>query len=211
MKLTLFLKRFLDIVLSFLLLVFFMPVLVLIALVIRIIDGPKVIFRQKRVGRFGKVFTVYKFRTMILEMPDKPTSDVYDPDSCITRTGKFLRKTSLDELPQLLNVLMGTMSFVGPRPLIVAEKNVHELRMEKGVYAVRPGITGLAQVSGRDMITHEEKVKYDLEYINNLSIMNDIKIVVRTFKAVLKGEGVVEGQQTGESKGKEEKKAEQGK
>ncbi len=206
MKLTLFFKRFFDIVVSFFLLVILLPVFALIALVVRVVDGPKVIFLQKRVGKGGKEFTVYKFRTMILEMPDKPTSDVYDPDSCITKTGKFLRKTSLDELPQLLNVLMGSMSFVGPRPLIVIEKDVHELRMKKGVYDVCPGITGLAQVSGRDMITHEEKVKYDVEYVENLSLFNDIKIIFRTIAAVLKGEGVVEGRQEKEAQAEKEKK-----
>ena len=206
MKLTLFFKRFFDIFVSFFLLVILLPVFALIALVVRVVDGPKVIFLQKRVGKGGKEFTVYKFRTMILEMPDKPTIDVYDPDSCITKTGKFLRKTSLDELPQLLNVLMGSMSFVGPRPLIVIEKDVHELRMKKGVYDVRPGITGLAQVSGRDMISHEEKVKYDKEYVENLSLFKDIKIIFRTLAAVLKGEGVVEGRQGKEAQAEKEKK-----
>ncbi|NLP48466.1 MAG: sugar transferase [Clostridiales bacterium] len=193
-KLTLILKRSFDILFSLLGLLIVWPLFLLIALLIRIFDGPKAFFRQERVGMHGEVFILYKFRTMIREMPDKPTKDVHNPEKCITKTGKFLRKTSLDELPQFLNVLNGTMSFIGPRPLIVSEKNIHQMRKEQGVYSVRPGITGLAQVSGRDTISHEDKVKYDREYVENISLYNDLKIIIRTVAAVLKGEDVVEGQ-----------------
>ena len=187
-------KRSLDILLSALgLLVLLIP-FVIVALVIYGDDPGPVLFRQYRVGRGGALFQLYKFRTMKLDTPcSVATRDMHDPDLYVTRAGRFLRKTSLDELPQLLNVLRGDMSLVGPRPLIPEETEIHEMRHSRGVYALRPGLTGLAQINGRDMVSQEEKVRYDACYLEHLSLWLDLKILLATVPKVLGGEGVVEG------------------
>ncbi len=186
-------KRACDIVISLVLLVLLSPVLAAISLVILLDDGAPVIFRQERVGRDNKIFSVLKFRTMRKDTPNVATADLTDSDKYITKSGDFLRKTSLDELPQLINVLNGSMSFIGPRPLIPDETEIRELRKEHGVYAVRPGVTGWAQVNGRDILSPKEKVLYDREYVNNLSLSFDFLILLRTVKVVLKREDIAEG------------------
>lgn len=186
-------KRFFDFICSAVALLLLSPILAVLSLLIRIYDGKNVIFRQKRIGRNGDLFEIYKFRTMKEGTRNAATSELHESDSQVTRFGRILRKTSLDELPQLWNILKGDMSFVGPRPLIPEEKEIHELRKASGVYAVRPGITGLAQVNGRDQITIDQKVAYDEKYAKERTILMDIKIIFQTVKVVLTGEGYAEG------------------
>lgn len=175
-------KRALDVIVSFLwLLVLFVPML-LISLVSLVMQGAPVFLRQERYGKDGKVFQIYKFRTMKNGTPNV-ASDNVDADR-ITAWGNFLRRTSVDELPQLWNILKGDMSFIGPRPLIVEEKKAHELRLQNGVYRVRPGITGWAQVNGRDFVGIEQKVKYDAEYIEKASFAFDAKIIRKSIISV---------------------------
>ena len=152
-----------------------------------------VLFRQQRVGRNNEVFSIYKFRTMKNNTGNVATAQLKNSDEFITRSGRFFRKTSLDELPQLFNILKGDMSFVGPRPLIPEEEEIRQLRNKKGVYAVRPGMTGLAQINGRDNLDMVQKTEYDLQYIENMSFFNDIKILFKTVFVVLSGKDIVEG------------------
>lgn len=189
-----FVKRTADIVLSALgLLVLLIPMGV-VALAIYVDDPGKVLFRQYRVGRNGKRFRFYKFRTMREDTPKYlSTSEVDDPEMYITRLGKFLRKSSLDEIPQLFNVLKGDMSLVGPRPLISDEYEIHQMRTRFGVYNIRPGVTGLAQINGRDMVEPAEKVRWDVKYLENFGPMMDLKILLATVPKVFGGSGVVEG------------------
>jgi len=175
----------------------FLPIGLGIALAIRLDDGGPVLFRQVRVGRGGRPFKINKFRTMAVKTPNCPTASLGNPDRYITRVGRFLRKSSLDELPQLWNLILGQMSVVGPRPLIPEEGDIHELRHRWGVYAVRPGITGLAQVNGRDLVRDPEKAAMDRDYVRGFSIWLDLSILVRTVLVVLKAEGVHEGTRPG--------------
>ena len=189
-----FVKRALDAILSAIgLLVLAVP-FVVVALVVYIDDPGKVFFSQRRVGRNGKTFRLYKFRTMRLNTPKyMATMDVDDPDKYITRVGRVLRKLSLDELPQLWNVLKGDMSIVGPRPLIPNEEEIHQMRERFGVYTVRPGVTGLAQINGRDLVNPADKVRWDVRYVENIGFGLDVKIVFATIPKIFGGEGVVEG------------------
>lgn len=166
----------------------------IIALLIYIDDPGKVIFSQDRVGRNGRIFRLYKFRTMKLDTPKYvATSEMQNPEQYITKVGKILRKLSLDEIPQLFNVIFGDMSLVGPRPLIPGEKPIHDMRMRFGVYTVRPGVTGLAQVNGRDTVRPADKVRYDVKYVENFGIGGDLDIIFSTIPKVFAGSGVVEG------------------
>lgn len=187
-------KRALDFILSLLgLIVFLIPIFVT-ALVVYIDDPGKVIFSQKRVGKNGKLFSLYKFRTMKQDTPKyMATMDVDDPDKYITRVGHVLRKLSMDEIPQLFNVLKGDMSLVGPRPLIPNEEEIHIMRERFGVYSVRPGVTGLAQINGRDTVSPAEKVRWDVRYVERLGFWLDVKILFATVPKIFGGEGVVEG------------------
>ncbi len=186
-----YVKRALDVFFAYMiLLVAYIPML-FIALAIKLTSQGSVIFRQVRIGAGGRRFVCYKFRTMREDAPTNlSTAEFADADAYVTSVGRFLRRTSLDELPQLFNVLGGDMSLVGPRPLIPEEKEVHRQRRELGVYAVRPGITGLAQVMGRDMLTDEEKVGYDTEYATEIDFALDVRIILSTFGKVLSADGV---------------------
>lgn len=144
----------------------------------------KAIFTQNRVGKNGKLFKIYKFRTLSNISAYIAASDV-DFNAHSNKWGRFLRKTSLDELPQLINVLKGDMSLIGPRPLILNEKNVHTLRNKKGVYQISPGITGLAQVKGRNSISNESKVEMDYEYLKSYGFIIDIKVFFLSIVKVL--------------------------
>ena len=187
-------KRFFDVVFSFLGLTILLIPIGIIALLVYIDDPGKVIFSQNRIGKGNRPFRLYKFRTMKLDTPKyMATSQVVDPDQYITRVGKILRKLSLDEIPQLVNVLKGDMSLVGPRPLIPSEKPIHDMRDRFGVYTVRPGVTGLAQVNGRDTVLPADKVRYDVKYVEKFGIFTDIKILFATVPKVFAGSGVVEG------------------
>ena len=186
-------KRLFDIVASILLLIILFIPFLLIGLIIFIDDGGPVIFKQYRVGKGNKLFYIYKFRTMKKDTRNTSTEDLTEADECIIRSGRILRKTSVDELPQIFNILRGEMSFVGPRPLIPEEKEIRALRAEHNIYSVTPGMTGLAQVYGRDTLSDEEKVKLDKEYVDKKSILLDIKILFRTVIVVLKGKDIIEG------------------
>lgn len=190
-------KRLMDIVLSAMgLLVLLIPLLI-VAAVVYIDDPGKVVFAQYRVGKHGKRFKLYKFRTMKMNTPKYlSTMELEDPDQYITRAGHFLRKTSLDEIPQLLNVLKGDMSLVGPRPLISDEYEIHQMRMRFGVYNVQPGVTGLAQINGRDTVSPLEKVHWDVKYLENFGPWLDLKILFATVPKIFGGVGVVEGYST---------------
>lgn len=188
-----FMKRTFDFCVSLFLLILLSPVLAVIALVILIDDGAPVIFRQKRVGRNAENFEIIKFRTMKKGTRNAATANLSEADEQITRSGRILRKTSLDELLQLVNVLNGSMSLVGPRPLIPEETDIHELRLKYGVYSVRPGVTGWAQINGRDNLSAKEKALFDKEYIDKQSLLFDIKILIRTVSVVLRRENISEG------------------
>lgn len=186
-------KRIFDFTVSLLMLIILSPVFLLISVLILFDAGTPVIFKQYRVGKDNKLFYVYKFRTMKKNTRNTSTDDLKEAESCITRSGRILRKSSLDELPQLFNVLIGNMSFVGPRPLIPEEKEIRKLRAEYGVFSVKPGMTGLAQVNGRDMLSIEEKALFDKEYVEKQSFWFDIKIMLKTVSVVLKRENIAEG------------------
>lgn len=189
-----FFKRTVDIVLSAMALIALIVPMLVIALLIAIFDPGKIFFTQKRVGKDGKLFNIYKFRTMRMDaFKYMATSDVDDPRKYLTPLGRNLRKCSLDELPQLINVLRGDMSLVGPRPLIPNEEDIHIMRERFGVYSVRPGITGLAQINGRDTISPAEKVRWDVRYVENFGPVLDMKILFATVPKVFGREGIVEG------------------
>ena len=187
-------KRIFDIIASLLGICILLLPFALIAVVIYIDDPGSVVFSQNRVGRGGKLFRLYKFRTMKKETPRyMPTADVDDPAKYITRVGNVLRKLSLDEIPQLFNVLKGDMSLIGPRPLIPNEGDIHVMRERLGVYAVRPGVTGLAQINGRDLVQPADKVRWDVRYIEQFGMWMDVKILLSTVPKVFACVGVVEG------------------
>ncbi|MFR8012536.1 MAG: sugar transferase [Clostridia bacterium] len=186
-------KRLFDFICSLVLLIILSPILAIIALVILIDDGPPVIFRQNRVGKDERIFKIYKFRTMKNGTRNAATHDLVESESAVTRSGKGLRKLSLDELPQLVNIVKGDMSFVGPRPLIPEEKGIRALRRARGVYSVRPGVTGWSQVNGRDLVDDETKAKMDQEYVQRRSLFFDLKILLKTVVVVLKRDGIAEG------------------
>ena len=190
-----FVKRALDIVISLTALILLFVPMMIIALIIRLESRGQALFKQRRIGLLGKEFTIYKFRSMYLSAPrDTATNDLEDAKIHITRVGAFLRKTSLDELPQLINILRGDMSLIGPRPLIVSEDIIHVLRKEAGVYSIRPGITGWAQINGRDCVDADTKVALDIEYLRNFSFAMDFRILLRTMSVVITGDGFSEGQ-----------------
>ncbi len=191
-----FLKRFLDVLFSGLMLIVLLPVLALVALLIKLDSKGPVIFKQKRVGKDKKHFHIYKFRTMRTDTPsDVPTNDLRGANSYITKLGGFLRKTSLDELPQLVNILKGEMSFIGPRPALWNQYELIRLRDECGANDVLPGLSGWAQVNGRDLLGLEEekKARYDGEYARNISLGFDLKCLALTVVNVLGMRGVADG------------------
>lgn len=189
-----FLKRFFDIILSLVAIIVFSWLLVIIAIAIVVEDKGNILFKQKRIGKNKKEFYIYKFRTMKVSTPkDVPTHLLDNPESYITKIGGFLRKTSLDELPQLFNILKGDMSIVGPRPALWNQFDLIALRDENGSNSVRPGLTGWAQVNGRDELPIDVKAGFDGEYIKKMSIIFDIKIILMTVVSVFTSKGVREG------------------
>ena len=198
-------KRLLDIILSGCGIVILSPVYLLVALAIVLDDPGPVFFRQKRVGIHKTHFQILKFRTMRMCTPhDVPTHLLDDPAQYITRVGRFLRKTSLDELPQIFQIFTGKMAVIGPRPALWNQYDLIAQRDLYGANDVRPGLTGWAQINGRDELPIEVKARLDGEYVRNLSFLFDCKCFLGSITAVLKHEGVVEGG-TG-SIGKEQKK-----
>lgn len=186
-------KRLFDIVVSFFALIILSPLFLFIMAVNFFTPNCKVFFSHERRGRSGKPFKIYKFQTMTNDTPNCATGELEYPEEYITRFGAFLRKTSMDELPQLWNILKGDMSFVGPRPLISSEIRAHRLRLEYGVYRFRPGLTGWAQINGRDDISLMKKMKLDKEYCDKWSLKLDLIILLRSFGVVVKREGYQEG------------------
>lgn len=181
-----FLKRFLDIIFCLLLSIILIIPEIIIAILIKFTSKGPVIFKQVRIGLDSKPFVIYKFRTMSEDAPHElATAETKDVAQYIDGIGNFLRKTSMDELPQLLNVLKGDMSIIGPRPLIVSEKDINRRRHALGIDTIFPGITGLAQVMGRDMLDDNEKIKYDLTYYQNVSFRLDFKIMCLTLQKVI--------------------------
>lgn len=182
-----FIKRLLDICLSGMALILLSPVLLVVAVLVRTKLGSPVLFKQERPGKNEKIFTLYKFRTMTDEKDEK--GQLLPDEVRLTSFGKMLRSTSLDELPELINIFKGEMSIIGPRPLLVKYLPLYN-EEQKHRHDVRPGLTGLAQINGRNAITWERKFEYDVEYVKNLSFALDCKIFFETIKAVLKREGI---------------------
>ena len=198
-------KSSLDFIISLLALIVLALPMVILALIIKLDDRGPVFFKQKRIGKDQKHFMMLKFRTMRTDTPkDTATHLLTDPQKYITKVGRFLRKTSLDELPQLINILCGHMSIVGPRPALWNQFDLIEEREKYGVHQVRPGLTGWAQVNGRDELEIPVKAKLDGEYIEKFGLMMDIRCFFATF-GILNGKGVVEGG-TGELHRQEQEK-----
>lgn len=188
-------KRFLDIILSLAALAMLWPMFALISVLIKCDSPGPVFFRQKRVGIGKKHFDILKFRTMCTDTPAEiPTHLLKNPDAYITRSGRFLRRTSLDELPQLINILRGEMSIVGPRPALWNQLDLLEARDRCGANDVLPGLTGWAQVNGRDELEIDDKARYDGEYVRHLSLGMDMKCIMKTFAVVGSGKGIAEGE-----------------
>lgn len=189
-----YIKRFLDFIISLMAICGLSWLLIIVALIIKIEDGGNILFKQKRIGLNKKEFYIYKFRTMKITTPkDVPTHLLENPESYITAIGRFLRKSSLDELPQLFNILKGEMSLVGPRPALWNQFDLIAERDKYGANSVVPGLTGWAQINGRDELPIAVKSAYDGEYVNKMSFLFDIYILFRTVVSVFKADGVVEG------------------
>ena len=183
-------KKLFDILLScLLLLVFLIPILV-VALMVKITSRGPALYTSDRVGIHNSIFKMYKFRTMKIDTPQVATHLMTNPNQYLTPIGKFLRKTSLDELPQLFNILKGDMSFVGPRPALFNQDDLVSLRTEKGIDSLVPGLTGWAQINGRDELPIPIKVGFDEYYYKNKSFLLDLKILFLTFVKVIRSEGV---------------------
>jgi O-antigen biosynthesis protein WbqP len=174
-------KRIFDFIFAIALLVLISPLFLIISIVIKLDSKGPILFKQRRIGKERKEFQIYKFRTMKIDTPNLATDKLTNPDQYITSSGKILRKTSLDEIPQLFNIIKGEMSFVGPRPALYNQYELIDMRDARGINSCIPGITGYAQVNGRDMISDEEKVKLDEYYMQNCSLLLDIKIIFKTF------------------------------
>ena len=196
-----------DIVLSFIGAVVLLPVFVIVSIAIVIDDPGPVFFKQKRVGKNKKLFWLHKFRSMKVKTPDIPTHLLTNPEQYITRVGKILRKTSLDELPQIYDILFNKMSIIGPRPALWNQDDLIAERDKYGANDIKPGLTGWAQINGRDELEIPVKAKFDGEYVEKMSFGFDCKCFFGTITSVLKSDGVVEGG-TGEMKKQEEKEKE---
>ena len=191
-----YIKRMLDFILSLLAIIILSPVLLITAILVKIKLGSPVIFKQQRPGKNEKIFTLYKFRTMTDKKDEK--GNLLPDEQRLTKFGKILRSTSLDELPELLNILKGDMAIVGPRPQLIKDMIFMTTEQRKR-HTVRQGLTGLAQVNGRNNLTWEEKIEYDLEYIKNITFVNDLKIIFKTIGKVFKREDIeTEGMETAE-------------
>ena len=187
-------KRWIDIIGAICGLIFFFPLFVILALVIKLDSEGPIFFRQRRLGRDKKEFYILKFRTMKQDTPANiPTHQLRDAKQYLTRSGRWLRKMSLDELPQLVNILKGDMSFIGPRPALWNQEDLIEKREQYGANHVPVGLSGWAQVNGRDKLSIEEKAKLDGEYAKKQSFFFDCKCLVKTVSCVLKQEGILEG------------------
>lgn len=183
-------KRILDIIISFIALIMLSPILLLVSILIKIKLGSPILFKQKRPGLNEKIFTIYKFRTMTNQRDN--FGELLDDSRRLTKFGKFLRSTSIDELPELYNILKGDMSIVGPRPLLIRYLPYFS-DFERKRSHIRPGITGLAQVNGRNALTWNERFLLDVEYVNKLNFILDIKIMIRTIIVVFQKKDILVG------------------
>ena len=183
-------KRLVDLILTLLAMSFLVLPLIIISVLVRLTSKGPVLYWSDRVGKINKIFKMPKFRSMNIDTPAVATHLLDDPGKFLTPVGDFLRKSSLDELPQLWCILKGDMSFVGPRPALFNQDDLITLRTEKGVHALVPGLTGWAQINGRDELPIPQKVDLDVEYLNHQSLWLDIKIIWLTFVKVLKKDGV---------------------
>lgn len=187
-----YIKRTLDLILSLMVLIILIPLMSIIYILVKIKLGSPVIFKQQRPGKNEKIFTLYKFRTMT-DKKDENGNLLPDSDR-LTKFGKLLRSTSLDELPELINIIKGDMAIVGPRPLLVKYLPYYT-KEEKHRHDVRPGLTGLAQVNGRNSISWEEKFKYDVQYVRKITFLGDLKIILKTVKKTVKREDILVGKE----------------
>ena len=185
----LFFKRFLDIIISLISIIVLSPIYLIISILVLIFMGHPIIFKQERPGKGEKIFNLYKFRTMT-NKKDK-NGNLLPDEVRLTKFGMFLRKTSLDELPELFCILIGKMSIVGPRPLLVRYLPYYT-KEEHHRHDVKPGLTGLAQVSGRNLLNWDDRFKTDLDYVNNITFIGDVKIILRTIATVFKREGITD-------------------
>ena len=187
-------KRFYDTVFSFIGLIVLSPLLLVLVILIKLDSKGPILFKQKRIGRNKKHFYILKFRTMRIDTPkDTPTHMLENPQQWITKVGKFLRKTSLDEIPQIINILKGDMSIIGPRPALWNQYDLVEERDKYDVHKLYPGLTGYAQINGRDELPIPEKAKLDGYYVKHISLWLDIRIFFGTIVSIFKSDGVVEG------------------
>ncbi len=192
-------KRIIDFVLSLAGIIVLIPAWIILAVAIKIDDPGPVLFKQKRIARDNKdgtvkYFYILKYRSMKTSTPkDMPTHLLKNPEQYITRVGGFLRKTSLDELPQIFNIFLGQMAIIGPRPALYNQTDLYEERAKYGANKVRPGLTGWAQINGRDELLIEDKARLDGEYVSRMSLLMDLKCFFGTFLSVLRQDGVVEG------------------
>lgn len=188
------LKNMLDFILSLIALIILFPFFCIFAIIVKLESKGPVLFKQKRIGKNKKEFYIYKFRTMRTDTPkDMPTHMLKDAETYITKSGKIFRKTSIDELPQIINILKGQMSIIGPRPALWNQEDLIKERDKYNANSIRPGLTGWAQVNGRDELEIPIKAKYDGEYLEKMSFLFDIKIFLKTIIKVFKHDGVVEG------------------
>lgn len=189
-----YLKRLFDFILSLIGLILLSPIFLVLIILIKLDSKGPIIFKQRRIGKDKREFNIYKFRSMRIDAPkDAPTHLLNNPDLYITSVGKFIRKTSLDELPQLINIIKGDMAIVGPRPALYNQYDLISERDKYSANSIRPGLTGLAQISGRDELSIDIKAKYDGEYLEKYNFLLDLKIIFNTAFKVLKSEGIKEG------------------
>lgn len=186
-------KRIFDFIMSLIGIIVLSPLILIVAILVKVTSEGPVLFKQRRIGKDNVEFNIYKFRTMRIDTPNVATHLLSDTGKFYTPIGKTLRKVSLDELPQLFNILKGEMSIVGPRPALYNQYDLKEARTEKGIHKLLPGLSGWAQVNGRDTITLEDKVRFDNEYLENQSFIFDLKIILLTLYKVLKTDGVNDG------------------
>lgn len=185
-----FIKRLFDICISLSLIILLLIPFILMGIAIKMDSKGPVFFKNRRVGKNGVYFYCLKFRSMIVSAPPETATSIFSQsNNYITRVGRFLRKTSIDELPQIFNVLLGQMSIIGYRPLILTEENCNSMRMRLGVFTMRPGISGLAQVFGRDDVYYKNKAIIDAYYVKNASLVMDLKIIIMTISVVLSKKG----------------------
>jgi O-antigen biosynthesis protein WbqP len=187
-------KRIIDLLLAITGLIVLLPIFLILVIAIKVDSRGPVLFKQKRIGKLKSHFNILKFRTMRIDTPkDTPTHLLKNPEQYITRVGKFLRKTSLDELPQIFNIISGTMSIIGPRPALWNQYDLIEERDKYGANDIRPGLTGWAQINGRDELPIQVKARLDGEYVEKMSVWFDVRCFFGTIASVLTSDGVVEG------------------